>query len=183
MSFRTAGKEAKLALAFSAVALLGFATDASVLTALERLGMAPAYARAISLPAAMQVAFLANGLLVFRCLTWRNGLKSWAGYMVSSGLGNGCNYLAFVTLASLHSEFWSNRWLGLVLGGGLAWTINYLGARLIVFGPAMGAREAPCAEVERPLDLPKKRARRNRRKAAALRPAPPLNLNAGGSTC
>jgi len=148
MAFKLSVKEVRLALAFSAVAMLGLAVDGAVLMGLERLGLGPAYARAISLPLAMQVTFLANGLLVFRCLTWRNAPLSWAGYMVSSGLGNTANYLAFVTLASLHSPLWSNRWLGLAIGGMLAWTINYLGSRLVVFAPGLRKSTAPpCAVI------------------------------------
>jgi putative flippase GtrA len=183
MSLKATAREAKLVLAFSAVALLGFATDGAILTLMEHLGLGPAYARAISLPVAMQVTFLANGLLVFRNLIWRNGLKAWAGYMLSSGLGNGSNYLAFIALASLHSPLWSNRWLGLAIGGGLAWTINYLGCRLLVFGPGRLKRMDARAERGAGPDALKDRPRLvDACGAIPLSPLAPLDESAGGST-
>ena len=130
---RSAINEGGLALGCAAVAMIGFAVDGSVLTMLEHAGVAPAWARICSLACAMQVTFLVNGRFVFRCVTRRNLFASWAGYMASSGLGNFCNYWAFLTLVSLHSPVWSNRWLDLVIGGVTAWSIKYVCARFLVF--------------------------------------------------
>lgn len=131
---RAAISEAGMALGCAAVAMVGFVVDGSVLTALEHAGLEPAWARVCSLLSAMQVTFLVNGLFVFRCVSRRNLFTAWAGYMASSGLGNFCNYWVFVTLVSLHSLVWSNRWLDLALGGTVAWSIKYACARLLVFG-------------------------------------------------
>ena len=81
----------------------------------------------------MQVTFLINGFLVFKCLERRRWPMQWAGYMLTSGFGNLCNYFVYVTLFSLHDRVWSNHWLGLVAGGLTAWAINYTSARLLVF--------------------------------------------------
>lgn len=145
MRHRTAAhQEGRLALGYTTAAWIGLATDGAALTLLEHMGLEPAWARVVSLAAAMQVTFWINGLWVFRCISRRNWPTLWTGYMVSSALGNFCNYWAFVTLVSLHSSLWSNRWLDLALGGMLAWTVNYGFARLLIFGgrhesdPALG---------------------------------------------
>ena len=118
---------------YSLVAGVGFLTDASVLHLGLALHIEPAFARAISLITAMQVTFLINGIVVFKCLERDRWPMQWLAYMLTNGFGNLCNYFVFVTLASLHDRFWSNHWLGLVLGGLTAWAINYTSARLIVF--------------------------------------------------
>jgi putative flippase GtrA len=162
MAFSPAAKgEGHLAMCYSLVAGVGLLTDGGVLTLLEHLGMAPAWARVFSLTSAMQVTFWINGLWVFRCLTRKNWVPRWFGYMATSGFGNLCNYFAFVTLVSLHSPVWSNRWLDLALGGILAWTINYSCARLLVFGrrnPGSGEARAPIVEVLERLTTRLKRA-------------------------
>jgi len=144
MGFSTATKrEGHLALRYSLVAGVGLLTDGCVLSALEHFGVEPAWARVFSLASAMQVTFWINGLWVFRCLTRKSWAPAWLGYMATSGFGNLCNYLAFVGLVSLHSPLWSNRWLDLMIGGIIAWTINYSCARLLVFGRRdAGRREA-----------------------------------------
>ena len=63
-----------------------------------RRGLSPLAARVISLTCAMQVTFLINGLLVFRCLKAASFLRQWAAYMSSNGLGTFCNYLIFASL-------------------------------------------------------------------------------------
>jgi len=131
---QSAKSEGGLALFYSLVAGVGLLTDGGVLTLFEHLGMQPAWARVLSLASAMQVTFWINGLWVFRCLTRQTWGRAWLGYMATSGFGNFCNYWTFVTLVSLHSPVWSNRWLDLSLGGLIAWTINYTCARLLVFG-------------------------------------------------
>ncbi len=130
---KVGGKERKLMGLYSLVAGAGFATDAAILHLGLAIHIEPAFARAISLISAMQVTFLINGLLVFKCLERDRWPLQWAGYMLTNGFGNLCNYFVFVTLASLHDRFWSNHWLGLVAGGLVAWAINYTSARLLVF--------------------------------------------------
>ena len=153
-SSKTAGSgEHKLMGLYSLVAGVGFLTDAAILHLGLALHIAPAFARAISLISAMQVTFLINGLFVFRCLERRRWPMQWAGYMLTNGFGNLCNYFVFVTLASLHDPLWSNHWLGLVAGGLTAWAINYTSNRLLVFyrGEPLNLRLAAfCEGVEAP---------------------------------
>ncbi len=153
MALRRAAKgEGHLALRYSLVAGVGLLTDGGVLTLLEHLGMEPAWARVFSLACAMQVTFWINGLWVFRCLTRKSWGLVWLGYMATSGFGNFCNYWAFVTLVSLHSPIWSNRWLDLAIGGVLAWTINYGCARLLVFGRRREGSVEGCTPISEVLE-------------------------------
>lgn len=67
----SAGWEARMALRFAAVGLVGFAVDALLLKVGLVLGLTAAAARVVSLFCAMQITFAINGTLVFRCLTVR----------------------------------------------------------------------------------------------------------------
>ncbi|HEY5107865.1 MAG TPA: GtrA family protein [Caulobacteraceae bacterium] len=131
---RAAAWEARTALKFAAVGLLGLATDAALLRLGVGLGLSPAVARLISLFFAMQVTFVVNGVQVFRCLDRAHWPRQWAGYMLANGAGNFCNYWLFVTLISLHEPVVSNRYVALVAGSFAAYLINYCGTRLLVFG-------------------------------------------------
>jgi putative flippase GtrA len=125
--------ECPLPLKFTFVSGLGFTTDAAVLHMLMEAGVAPAWARIVSLLCAMQVTFLVNGLLVFHCLDRARPWRQWAAYMLAHGFGNFCNYWIFVTLVSLHRWPWSAPLAALAVSSLLAWAINYLGARYLVF--------------------------------------------------
>jgi len=126
-------RERKTALRYCAVSLLGFVVDAAILRAGLAFG-APAWVRIISLICAMQVTFTINGLMVFRTLTWRTLPRQWSSYMLTNGFGNFCNYWIFVTLVSTHWWFVSDPMIALGFGAFLAWTINFLCARFLVFG-------------------------------------------------
>ena len=80
-------REAGFAVKFALAGLVGFAVDATVLHLGLTHGLSPALARAISIISAMQVTFLINGLVIFRCLTRGNCIRHWAAYMVTSGFG------------------------------------------------------------------------------------------------
>jgi putative flippase GtrA len=127
---------------FGLVSLLGFATDATVLHLLIEAGAIPAVARVVSLLCAMQVTFLVNGLLVFRRLDRARPWRQWAAYMLAHGFGNSCNYWIFVTLVSLHRPPVSRPLAALAVASLLAWTINYLAARYVVFRRARAAARA-----------------------------------------
>ena len=147
-----AAREGGLAAKFAGVSLIGFVTDATLLHFGVSLGLAPAWARVVSLFCAMQVTFTINGLHVFRCLSWRKLPRQWAGYMASGGVGNFCNYWIFVTLVSLHWPVVSNHLFALGAGSFIAWMINFTGARLLAFrepSDALGILE-PGAEACRP---------------------------------
>ena len=131
---RSAGWEARTALRFAGVGLIGLAVDALLLRLGMATGLSPAAARAISLVFAMQVTFAINGTLVFHCLTARKLARQWAGYMAANGLGNLCNYWIFVTLVSSHWPVVANPFVALVVGSITAYLINYAGTRLLVFG-------------------------------------------------
>jgi putative flippase GtrA len=139
--------ERKLALGYSLVACIGFAIDASLLIGIEHLSVEPAWARVISLTLAMQATFWINGLFIFRCLTRQSWIGAWTGYMVTSGFGNFCNYWTFVTLVSLHDHTLSNRLLDLVIGGVVAWSINYLCARFLIFGVSKNGTREGCTPI------------------------------------
>lgn len=132
--------ECPLPLKFTVVSGLGFAVDAAVLHLLMEAGASAAAARVASLLCAMQVTFLVNGLLVFRCLTRERLWRQWAAYMFAHGLGNLCNYWIFVTLVSLHRQPLSAPLAALAVASAVAWAINYASARYFVFRKARATR-------------------------------------------
>jgi putative flippase GtrA len=135
MNIRKLRREAATALKFALVGGLGFLTDISVLhLCLRGLGLTPFEGRAASLACAMQVTFLINGLVVFRCLGWRSCGRQWLAYMGSNGVGNLINYAVFAGLvASRLPEVSRNGW-ALVIGSLIAYAFNFACARLMVFG-------------------------------------------------
>lgn len=133
---------------FGAVGCVGFATDVTLLKLGLQAGLSPLAARVISLTCAMQVTFLINGLLVFRCLKAASFLRQWAAYMSSNGLGNVCNYLIFASLVVSRAPLASRHYVALVIGSVSAYVINYMGCRLVVFGRAQGPGASVCAPVE-----------------------------------
>ena len=118
---------------FTLVSCLGFATDAALLHILMEAGLGAAPARVISLLCAMQVTFVANGLLVFRSLDRAHPWRQWTTYMLAHGLGNFCNYWIFLTLVSLHRPVASKPLVALAVASVTAWALNYLAARYLVF--------------------------------------------------
>ncbi len=132
-SKRTGPSERRLALHYTLAAMSGFATDALVLKGLMALGAEAAEARAVSLVAAMQVTFLINGFFVFRRLTRQSWPRQWVRYMLTGGIANTGNYFVFVTLVSLHAGVVSNRWTALGISSTLAWAVNYVCTRFLVF--------------------------------------------------
>jgi putative flippase GtrA len=132
--------EVLTAIKFAAVGCVGLATDALLLNIGISLGAAPLMARIGSLAGAMQVTFLINGLVVFRCLERKRCLRQWAAYMSSNGLGNGCNYLIFAGLVVGGAPVASQHYVALTIGSLCAYAINYAGVRLLAFGRPRGAR-------------------------------------------
>jgi putative flippase GtrA len=127
--------EALTAMKFAAVGGVGFLTDISVLRlGLRALHLSPFEARAMSLACAMQVTFLINGLLVFRCLSWRRCGRQWLAYMTTNGVGNLVNYLVFAGLVSSGLPFVSHNGWAVVIGSATAYVLNFLCARFMVFG-------------------------------------------------
>jgi putative flippase GtrA len=145
MDIRLLRREAATALQFAAVGGIGFLTDISVLRlCLRGLHLTPFEGRAVSLACAMQVTFLINGLVVFRCLTWRSCGRQWLAYMGSNGLGNLINYAVFAGLvASRLPEVSRNGW-ALVISSLIAYALNFLCARFMVFGRPV--RSGPAAD-------------------------------------
>lgn len=128
------GRESTTALKFAAVGCLGFLTDITVLRLSLVLGLSPYVGRAISLTVAMQVTFLVNGLLVFRCLKRSSWPGQWLGYMGTNGMGNLCNYLIFSSLVLSRLPVVSRHGWALVAGSVTAYAMNYVFVRLLVFG-------------------------------------------------
>ncbi len=147
------GWEARTALRFAGVGLIGLAIDAALLRAGMAVGLPAAVARAVSLFFAMQVTFAINGTLVFHCLTAKKLAGQWAAYMIANGLGNLCNYWIFLTLVSSHWRVIANPYVALVAGSICAYLINYAGTRLLVFGRGGAGlrrrRQSVCGPPER----------------------------------
>jgi putative flippase GtrA len=133
--------EAATALKFGAVGCVGFLTDITVLRPTRLAGVSPFAGRALSLTCAMQVTFLVNGWLVFRCLVRENWKRQWVGYMSTNGLGNLCNYLIFSGLVLSGWPQVSRHGWALLIGSVCAYLINYLFVRLLVFGRPQTAAE------------------------------------------
>lgn len=133
-------RESGFAVKFAIAGLVGFAIDAAVLHLGLISGLSPAAARAISILSAMQVTFLINGLGIFKCVTRGNCVKHWAAYMLTSGFGNLCSYLIFISLTSLHGSPLAMAWIAFPASSFAAYLINFVGARFVVFGKAVRAR-------------------------------------------
>jgi putative flippase GtrA len=129
---------------FGLVGCVGFATDVTLLKIGLGAGLSPLLARVVSLTCAMQVTFLINGFLVFRCLQFRICLRQWAAYMSSNGLGNLCNYLIFAGLVLSREPVVSRRYVALVIGSLSAYVINYAGVRLLAFGRPQRSAKGIC---------------------------------------
>jgi putative flippase GtrA len=126
-------KERRLVLRYAGVSLIGFVADATVLHLFIELGMAPAWARLISLAFAMHVTFVLNGLHVFRQLDRKRLPRQWGGYMATNAFGNFCNYWIFVTLVSTHWRVIANPLFALAVGSFTAWVMNFAATRYVVF--------------------------------------------------
>jgi putative flippase GtrA len=138
-------REARLALAFGGVGLIGFCVDAALLHLGLEAGLPAWAARIVSLFFAMQATFTINGLHVFRCLDRARLVRQWTGYMLANGFGNFCNYWIFLTLVSTHWTLISNHYFALTIGSLCAWLINFAGTRLFVFR-APGISLSPTSE-------------------------------------
>lgn len=132
---------------YSGASLIGFALSAAVMHLGLLAGMAPWSARLAGMECAMNLTFLINGRFVFRALTRRWFFAQWAAYMANSGLGNACNYLVFVALEWMHRPLISNPDVAFVSGAMVAWTINFTGARFVVFGDGGARLVALCRRV------------------------------------
>jgi putative flippase GtrA len=136
--------ETATALKFGAVGCVGFLIDITVLRLTRLEGLSPYVGRAISLTCAMQLTFLINGLLVFRCLSLASWPRHWLGYMGTNGIGNLCNYLIFSGLLLSGWPVVSRHGWALLIGSVAAYALNYLFVRLLVFGrPQLGSAREP----------------------------------------
>jgi putative flippase GtrA len=132
---------------FGAVGCVGLVADVVLLKVGLEAGLSPLQARVISLSCAMQVTFLINGFLVFRCLQRETCVRQWAAYMGSNGLGNLCNYLIFAGLVVSRTPVVSRHYVALAIGSLSAYVINYAGARLLAFGRPQGPGASVCDPV------------------------------------
>ena len=131
--------DSRLFAGFIVVGVLGFATDAGLLTAGLAYGLPAAGARAISVTVALQTTFILNGLLVFRSLQRASFGRQWLGYMVSNGFGAACNYAVFVALTASHIPWLSERTPAFVAAAVVALFVNFTGTRLLAFRRVSGA--------------------------------------------
>ena len=130
---RSIADEARLAVKYCGVSLIGFAVDLAVLHLLLGLRLEPAWARVVSLACAMHVTFLLNGLHVFRRLDRRRWPGQWARYMACNGVGNFCNYWIFVTMVSTHWPLVANPAFAVAVGSAAAWGLNFATTRFLAF--------------------------------------------------
>ena len=134
-----APRRRRLLAKFTGVALIGFVVSAVVLHLCLEAELRPWAARLVALVCAMNVTFLINGRFVFRALSRQRFLAQWGAYVANSAFGNFCNYWVFVTLESTHRPVIGNPYVALVFGSIVAWAINFVGARFVVFG-SLGRR-------------------------------------------
>ena len=134
-------REGRFALKFAAVSLVGLGVDAALLQLGVGLGADPAWARLVSLLAALQVSFVLNGLFVFHSLMRGRIARQWAGYMVANGVGNVFNYAIFVGLIASGWPIVSDRLVALGIGAFTAWLVNFAGTRFVVLREAKIALE------------------------------------------
>ncbi len=127
------GREARLIAKYSGASLVGFTVDFTVLHVILWTGTMPAWARIVSLIAAMHATFAINGLHVFCTLNVRHWRAQWASYMATNSVGNICNYWIFVALVSTHWTMASSPAFAMVAGSLVAWGINFLATRFLVF--------------------------------------------------
>jgi putative flippase GtrA len=128
MTRSPAHHEVLTAAKFGAVGCVGFITDVTLLKFGLQAGLSPLAARVISLTCAMQITFLINGLLVFRCLKAASFLRQWTAYMSANGLGNICNYLIFAGLVVSGTPLVSRHYVALVIGSLSAYVSTMRGA-------------------------------------------------------
>jgi putative flippase GtrA len=127
-------RELSFAAGFAAVSAVGFLADYLALRLGLIAGLGSALARLISLGLAMQVTFALGRWLVFGRRD-REGLGGeWWRFMVANAFGGVCNYLVFLALATARWPAGSGISINLILSSGVAYAINYAGARLFVFG-------------------------------------------------
>ncbi len=127
-------RHCRLLVKFSGAAMVGFVVTAAVLHLALEAGLRPWAGQLIALAIAMNVTFVINGQLVFGGLKRRRLLPQWGAYLANSALGNVCSYWVFLTLESTHQPVIGNPYVALTVGSLVAWAINFMGARFIVFG-------------------------------------------------
>ena len=130
---------------FTGASLVGFVFSAITMHVGVDAGLRPWLARLLGMLVAMNLAFLLNGRFTFNALSRQRFLPLWGAYMANSSFGNLCNYFTFLTLRSLHRPVISNLDVAFLAGAVMAWAINFLGARYLVFG-ALGRRLAARAK-------------------------------------
>ena len=135
---------------FTGASLVGFVFSAATMHAGLAVGVAPWAARLAGMFVAMNVSFLINGRFTFQALTRDTCVRLWWAFMANSAFGNACNYGVFVLMTSSHRPVISHPDVAFVAGAVTAWTINFLGARFLVFG-GVGRRLA--AEVRRRVSI------------------------------
>jgi len=129
----TLEREARLFLRFGVVGGTGFLVDLSILEIGLAAGLSHMVARFISILIAMQVTFLANGLLVFKHGTPAQLIRRWPHYMLSSGFSVTCNYFIYLGLVHCGIKYLSNSVVAVVIATGLTMFISFTGARHFAF--------------------------------------------------
>ncbi len=115
-----------------AVATVGFATDAAILTILvNALGWSTYAGRAVSFGAAITVTWLCNRTFVFE--RTKNARREYGTYLLTQTVGTTINLGGFALLIELVPSLARIPVIPLAGGGILAMVFNYFAARRWVF--------------------------------------------------
>jgi putative flippase GtrA len=127
---RAVERELIQVLRFGIVGLAGFLVDAVVLLFMVRvMHVSPFAGRLVSAPTAIVFTFVCNRLWSFSSSTRGSTVSLFLSYLSTQGIGFVCNLAVYFAVLLL----FPNPVAALALSSAAAMTLNYLGARLIVF--------------------------------------------------
>jgi putative flippase GtrA len=120
---------------FAVGGVLGFLVDAGIVQSLVRiLGWNPYAARVPSFLAAASVTWLWNRELTFARLRRHRAASEWLRWMAVMLAGAVVNYGVYALLVHFSATVRAWPALGVAAGSALAATVNFAGARGVVFG-------------------------------------------------
>ena len=118
---------------FGLVGGLGFVVDGAVLEAMIFIGMNPIAGRAVSFPIAVFATWMANRTFTFPDRIEQSRVREASTYIAVQLVGGAANFAVYSAL--VHSIQLCADWpvLALAFGAAAGLTINYLGAKHVVF--------------------------------------------------
>lgn len=118
---------------FGVVGTIGFCVDGGVLVSLIQLGVDPYLARLMSFPVAVLATWWLNRVWTFAGRPGRPIAGQVTGYFAVQIIGALVNYLVYAAVLSTLDATSLNALLALAIGSIAGMTLNFLGARHIVF--------------------------------------------------